>query len=67
MVIVVRTEAVRAMPDGIHEPSLESLETGRAAPYMSTAGESCLRRAREALVDLVRHVLAEGFGRVVAE
>lgn len=55
------------MPDGIHEPSLESLETGRAAPYMSTAGESCLRRAREAFVDLVRHVLAEGFGRVVAE
>jgi uncharacterized protein YutE (UPF0331/DUF86 family) len=34
---------------------------------MVAAGESFLRRALEGLLDLGRHVLAKGFGRVVPE
>lgn len=34
---------------------------------MVAAGESFLRRALEVLLDLGRHVLAKGFGRVVPE
>ena len=36
-------------------------------PHMVAAGESYLRRALEALLDLGRHVLAKGFGLPVAE
>jgi uncharacterized protein YutE (UPF0331/DUF86 family) len=38
-----------------------------ADPRMVAAGESFLRRALEGLLDLGRHVLAKGFGRVVPE
>ena len=34
---------------------------------MVAAGDSYLRRALEALLDLARHVLAKGFGRAPAE
>ena len=38
-----------------------------ADPRMMAAGESFLRRSLEGLLDLGRHVLAKGFGKVVPD
>jgi len=38
-----------------------------ADPRMVAAGESFLRRSLEGLLDLGRHVLAKGFGKVVPD
>jgi uncharacterized protein YutE (UPF0331/DUF86 family) len=46
---------------------LTSFADFAADARMVAAGESVLRRALEGLLDLGRHVLAKGFGKVVAE
>ncbi len=51
------------------------IDLGRASAFLAldivrgmvAAGDSYLRRALEALLDLARHVLAKGFGRAPAE
>lgn len=55
------------MLDGIHSLPLDDLATFTADPRMVAAGDSYLRRALEALLDLARHVLSKGFGRAPAE
>ena len=50
--------------DGVGSLPLADLQAFTADPRMvATAGDSYLRRALEALLDLGRHVLAKGFGR----
>jgi len=66
-VFAAKAEAIRAMLDGIAELPLESYAKWTEDPRMIAAGESYLRRALEALLDLGRHVLAKGFGRAVPE
>jgi len=66
-VVAAKSGAIRAMLDGIARLPLESLDAFTADPRMVAAGESYLRRALEALLDLGRHVLAKGFGRPVPE
>src|SRR5262245_27452667 len=63
----VVADKVAMMLDGIRSLPLESLDAFTADPRMVAAGDSYLRRALEALLDLGRHVLAKGFGRAPAE
>ena len=46
---------------------LASEDDFTADPRMVAAGESFLRRLLEALLDLGRHVLSKGFGKVVPD
>jgi uncharacterized protein YutE (UPF0331/DUF86 family) len=55
------------MLDGIRSLPLDSVLAFTADARMVAAGDSYLRRALEALLDLARHVLAKGFGRAPAE
>jgi uncharacterized protein YutE (UPF0331/DUF86 family) len=55
------------MLDGIRSLPLDDLAAFTTDPRMVAAGDSYLRRALEALLDLARHVLAKGFGRAPAE
>lgn len=66
-VVAAKHEGVRAMLGGISKLPLDSLQAFTEDPRMVAAGESYLRRALEALLDLGRHVLAKGFGRPVPE
>lgn len=70
----IRQKTVAAKAQGIREmlAAISSLPLASAAVFSSdlrmvAAGESFLRRALEGLLDLGRHVLAKGFGRVVPE
>lgn len=66
-VVAARAAAVREMVQLMGTLPLESLASFTADVRMVAAGESFLRRALEALLDLGRHVLAKGFGMPVAE
>jgi uncharacterized protein YutE (UPF0331/DUF86 family) len=66
-VVVAKLEAIRSMLGGIASLPLGKREEFLADPRMVAAGESFLRRALEALLDLGRHVAARGFGVAVAE
>jgi uncharacterized protein YutE (UPF0331/DUF86 family) len=66
-VLATKKEAIREMLRGIETLPLESLDAFTADDRMVAAGESYLRRALEALLDLGRHVLAKGFGIPVPE
>lgn len=66
-VVVARVSMVRQMLAKIATLPLESLETFLVDDHKVAAGESYLRRALEALLDLGRHVLAKGFGIAAVE
>lgn len=66
-VVADRVELVRRL---LHEAGtlpLNSLDDFTRDPRMVAAGESYLRRALEALLDVARHVLAKGFARAPSE
>jgi uncharacterized protein YutE (UPF0331/DUF86 family) len=65
--LVELTTVIRHMLEGIETLPLASLDEFLKDPRMIAAGESFLRRALEALLDLGRHVLAKGFGVVAPE
>src|SRR5262249_44455567 len=67
VVVADKIAAIRRMLDGIRSLPLADLAAFTADPRMVAAGDSYLRRALEALLDLARHVLAKGFGRAAAE
>ena len=67
IVVADKIAAIRRMLDGIRSLPLDDLATFTADPRMVAAGDSYLRRALEALLDLARHVLSKGFGRAPAE
>lgn len=67
VVVADKIAAIRRMVDGIHSLPLDDLATFTTDPRMVAAGDSYLRRALEALLDLSRHVLSKGFGRAPAE
>lgn len=66
-VVTDKVAAIRRMLDGVRSLPLTDLAAFTADPRMVAAGDSFLRRALEALLDLARHVLAKGFGRAPAE
>lgn len=66
-VILAKLRIVNDMIRGIATLPLASEQAFTADPRMAAAGESFLRRALEALLDLARHVLAKGFAEVVPE
>lgn len=66
-VVADRVELVRRL---LHEAGtlpLNTLDDFTRDPRMVAAGESYLRRALEALLDVARHVLAKGFARAPSE
>jgi uncharacterized protein YutE (UPF0331/DUF86 family) len=67
VVVADKIAAVQRMLDGIRTLPLDNLAAFTADGRMVAAGDSYLRRALEALLDLARHVLAKGFGRAPAE
>lgn len=67
VVVADKVAAIQRMLDGIRTLPLENLASFTADPRMVAAGDSYLRRALEALLDLARHLLAKGFGRAPAE
>jgi uncharacterized protein YutE (UPF0331/DUF86 family) len=67
VVVADKVAQVRPMLDGIRSLPLDTLQTFTADARMIAAGDSYLRRALEALLDLGRHLLAKGFGRAPAE
>lgn len=67
VVVADKVAAVQRMLDGIRSIPLDNLAAFTADGRMVAAGDSYLRRALEALLDLARHVLAKGFGRAPAE
>ena len=67
VVVADKLEQIRRMLDGVRSLPLTSPEAFTADPRMVAAGDSYLRRALEALLDLARHLLAKGFGRAPAE
>lgn len=67
VVVADKVALVRRMVDGIGTLPLADLAAFTSDPRMVAAGDSYLRRALEALLDLARHLLAKGFGRAPAE
>lgn len=67
LVVADKVASVRRMLDGIRTLPLDSLSAFTLDPRMVAAGDSYLRRALEALLDLARHVLAKGFALAPAE
>src|SRR4051794_32667021 len=65
--VAARAELIREMLAAIETLPLGSEAELSADPRMLAAGESFLRRALEGLLDLGRHVLAKGFGKVVPD
>lgn len=66
-VVAAKAEVVRSMLEGIESLPLDSFERFRSDPHAAAAGESYLRRALEALLDLGRHLLAKGFAVAAVE
>jgi uncharacterized protein YutE (UPF0331/DUF86 family) len=58
---------VRRMMEGLQALPSDSVDSFLSDPRTIAAAESYVRRGLEALLDLGRHVLAKGFGRVVVE
>lgn len=65
--VATKVEQIETMLRGIASLPLESEEVFLADPRMVAAGESFLRRALEALLDLGRHILAKGFSIAAVE
>jgi uncharacterized protein YutE (UPF0331/DUF86 family) len=65
--VAAKADLIRAMLAGISSLPLGSEADFTADLRMVAAGESFLRRSLEGLLDLGRHVLAKGFGKVVPE
>ena len=66
-IVVAKLDGIGEMLRGVASLPLASEDDFTRDPRMVAAGESYLRRALEALLDLGRHVLAKGFGLPVAE
>ena len=66
-IVAAKMETVTEMLAGVKSLPLSSFKDFTRDPRMVAAGESYLRRALEALLDLGRHVLAKGFGLPVPE
>jgi len=66
-IVVAKLDVISEMLGGVESLPLASENEFTRDPRMVAAGESYLRRALEALLDLGRHVLAKGFGLPVAE
>ena len=62
-IVADKTALIRRLLDGVRTLPLDDLDTFTADPRMVAAGESYLRRALEALLDVARHILAKGFAR----
>jgi uncharacterized protein YutE (UPF0331/DUF86 family) len=65
--VAAKAQGIREMLAAVSSLPLASAAEFSADPRMVAAGESFLRRALEGLLDLGRHMLAKGFGRVVPE
>jgi uncharacterized protein YutE (UPF0331/DUF86 family) len=65
--VAAKVELIGRMLEGISRLPLATEAAFSSDPHMAAAGESYLRRALEALLDLGRHVLAKGFGIAAAE
>lgn len=65
--VSAKTELIREMLAAIETLPLASEDEFSSDVRMIAAGESFLRRSLEALLDLGRHVLAKGFGKVVPD
>jgi uncharacterized protein YutE (UPF0331/DUF86 family) len=65
--VTAKAELIREMSAAIETLPLASEEEFSADVRMIAAGESFLRRSLEALLDLGRHILAKGFGKVVPD
>lgn len=65
--VTAKAELIREMLAAIETLPLASEAEFSADVRMVAAGESFLRRSLEALLDLGRHVLAKGFGKVVPD
>jgi uncharacterized protein YutE (UPF0331/DUF86 family) len=65
--VTAKAELIREMLAAIETLPLASETEFSADPRMVAAGESFLRRSLEGLLDLGRHVLAKGFGKVVPD
>jgi uncharacterized protein YutE (UPF0331/DUF86 family) len=66
-ITVAKLNVMSEMLGGVKSLPLTTENDFTRDPRMVAAGESYLRRALEALLDLGRHVLAKGFGLPVAE
>jgi uncharacterized protein YutE (UPF0331/DUF86 family) len=66
-IAVAKLDVISEMLGSVESLPLASENEFTREPHMVAAGESYLRRALEALLDLGRHVLAKGFGLPVAE
>ena len=66
-VIADRVALVRRLLDEAGTLPLDDFDDFVRDPRMVAAGESYLRRALEALLDVARHVLAKGFARGPSE
>ncbi len=67
VIVSAKVELIDQMLARIESLPLQSLEAFVGDVNLPAAGESYLRRALEALLDLARHVLAKGFGVPAAE
>jgi uncharacterized protein YutE (UPF0331/DUF86 family) len=65
--VAAKAELIREMLSAIETLPLASEAEFSADVRMVAAGESFLRRSLEGLLDLGRHVLAKGFGKVVPD
>lgn len=66
-VVAAKAEIIEEMLRSIPTLPLESEAAFTSDPRMVAAGESFLRRALEALLDLGRHLLAKAFGIAATE
>jgi len=66
-VVSERVLWIRTMIHAIRDLPLASFDEFSADARNAASAESFLRRGIESLLDLGRHVLAKGFGEVVAE
>jgi uncharacterized protein YutE (UPF0331/DUF86 family) len=65
--VATKAEVIREMLAGIQTLPLASEAEFSADFRMVAAGESFLRRSLQALLDLGRHVLSKGFGKLVPD
>jgi uncharacterized protein YutE (UPF0331/DUF86 family) len=66
-IVAAKLDVISETLSGVQSLPLASENEFTHDPHMVAAGESYLRRALEALLDLGRHILAKGFGLPVAQ
>jgi uncharacterized protein YutE (UPF0331/DUF86 family) len=66
-IVAAKLDVISEMLGSVESLPLASENEFTHDPHMVAAGESYLRRALEALLDLGRHILAKGFGLPVAQ